>query len=183
MASSSAMLAGKVVLTSQFLCCRAVIPHMMAGGGTIINVSSGNGIAGSASAAAYGAAKAGVIELTKYVATRYGKRGIRCNTEVPGWTVGGTSWAKPEEQRTDAERRFRDNALANVCLPRLADVCLPRLADADDVAPVVAFLASDGGRYVRGRDHRGQRRPAGSRAGPRGRSGGRQLGKVLVRAY
>jgi NAD(P)-dependent dehydrogenase (short-subunit alcohol dehydrogenase family) len=112
------------------------------GGGSIINVSSGSGIAGSPSAAAYGAAKAGIIVLTKYVATQYGKRGIRCNTIVPGWTVGGTSWAKPEEERTDADRQFLDNALA--------DVCLPRLADADDVAPVVAFLASDGARYVQG---------------------------------
>jgi NAD(P)-dependent dehydrogenase (short-subunit alcohol dehydrogenase family) len=133
----------RTCLTSQFLCCRAVIPPMIAGGGgSIINVSSGSGIAGSPSAAAYGAAKAGIIVLTKYVATQYGKRGIRCNTVVPGWTVGGTSWAKPEDEQTDADRQFLNSALA--------DVCLPRLADADDVAPVVAFLASDGARYVQG---------------------------------
>jgi NAD(P)-dependent dehydrogenase (short-subunit alcohol dehydrogenase family) len=133
----------RTCLTSQFLCCRAVIPHMMAGGGgSIINVSSGNGIAGSASAAAYGAAKAGVIVLTKYVATQYGKRGIRCNTIVPGWTVGGTSWAKPEQEQTEADRELLSRALA--------DVCLPRLAEAADVAPVVAFLASDGARHVQG---------------------------------
>lgn len=87
-------------------------------------------------------AKAGIIVLTRYVATQYGKRGIRCNTLVPGWTVGGTSWAKPEEDRTEADRQFLDSALA--------DVCLPRLADAGDVAPVVAFLVSDEARYVQG---------------------------------
>jgi NAD(P)-dependent dehydrogenase (short-subunit alcohol dehydrogenase family) len=133
----------RTCLTSQFLCCRAVIPPMITGGGgSIINVSSGNGIAGSLTAAAYGAAKAGVLVLTKYVATQYGKQGIRCNTLVPGWTVGGTSWAKPEAEQTEADRQFLSSALA--------DVCLPRLADADDIAPVVAFLASDEAHYVQG---------------------------------
>jgi NAD(P)-dependent dehydrogenase (short-subunit alcohol dehydrogenase family) len=133
----------RTCLTSQFLCARAVIPPMIAGGGgSIINVSSGNGMAGSLTAAAYGAAKAGVLVLTKYIATQYGKQGIRCNTVVPGWTVGGTSWAKPEAEQTEADRAMLSAALA--------DVCLPRLADADDIAPVVAFLASDEARYVQG---------------------------------
>lgn len=60
-------------------------------------------LAGSTTAAAYGAAKAGVVVLTKYIATQYGKRGIRCNTIVPGWTVGGTAWMRPEADMTDAD--------------------------------------------------------------------------------
>jgi NAD(P)-dependent dehydrogenase (short-subunit alcohol dehydrogenase family) len=131
----------RTCLTSQFLCCRAVIPPMLDnGGGSIINVSSGNGFSGSTTAAAYGAAKAGVAVLTKYIATQYGKRGIRCNTIVPGWTIGGTAWMRPEAEMTDADRGLLDAALA--------DVCLDRLAVADDIAPVVAFLASDGAAYL-----------------------------------
>jgi NAD(P)-dependent dehydrogenase (short-subunit alcohol dehydrogenase family) len=129
----------RTCLTSQFLCCRAVLPHMLEhGNGSIINVSSGNGLAGSTNSTAYGAAKAGTIALTKYVATQYGKRGIRCNTIVPGWTIG-TAWTGDGDY-TDAQRALFDRALTDVCMTRLA---LP-----DDIAPVVAFLASDDARYV-----------------------------------
>ncbi len=130
----------RTCLTSQFLCCRAVLPHMLQNGaGSIINVSSGNGLAGGLGAAAYGAAKAGTIVLTKYIATQYGKQGIRCNTIVPGWTIG-TGWTKGEEDFTEAQRKLFDRALEDVCMPRLA---LP-----EDIAPVVAFLASDESKYV-----------------------------------
>jgi len=129
----------RTCLTSQFLCCRAVLPHMLEhGNGSIINVSSGNGLAGGTGAAAYGAAKAGTIALTKYIATQYGKRGIRCNTIVPGWTIG-TGWTGDGEF-SDAQRRLFDRALD--------DVCMPELARPEDIAPVVAFLASDEARYV-----------------------------------
>jgi NAD(P)-dependent dehydrogenase (short-subunit alcohol dehydrogenase family) len=129
----------RTCLTSQFLCCRAVLPHMIRNGtGSIINVSSGNGLAGGTGAAAYGAAKAGTIVLTKYIATQYGKHGIRCNTLVPGWTIG-TGWTG-EENFTDGQRKLFDRALD--------DVCMPQLARPDDIAPVVAFLISDEARYV-----------------------------------
>jgi NAD(P)-dependent dehydrogenase (short-subunit alcohol dehydrogenase family) len=129
----------RTCLTSQFLCCRAVLPHMIDnGGGSIINVSSGNGLAGAAGAAAYGAAKAGTIVLTKYIATQYGKHGIRCNTIVPGWTIA-TGWTGDGDY-TDAQQKLFDRALEDVCMTRLA---LP-----EDIAPVVAFLASDDARYV-----------------------------------
>jgi NAD(P)-dependent dehydrogenase (short-subunit alcohol dehydrogenase family) len=129
-------------VTSQFLTCRAVIPHMLEhGNGSIVNVSSGNGMLGSGTAAAYGVAKAGSAILSKYIATQYGKRGIRCNTIVPGWTIG-TGWAKRPDDPTlsDAEKALFAKALEDVCMPRLA---LP-----EDIAPVVAFLLSDDARYV-----------------------------------
>jgi NAD(P)-dependent dehydrogenase (short-subunit alcohol dehydrogenase family) len=130
----------RTCLTSQFLCCRAVLPHMLRNGsGSIINVSSGNGVAGGTTSAAYGAAKAGTIVLTRYIATQYGKQGIRCNTIVPGWTIE-TGWTKGAEDVTDAQRRLFDRALE--------DVCMTRLAVPDDIAPVVAFLASDDAKYV-----------------------------------
>jgi NAD(P)-dependent dehydrogenase (short-subunit alcohol dehydrogenase family) len=129
-------------MTSQFLTCRAVIPHLLRhGNGSIVNVSSGNGILGSGTAAAYGVAKAGAVILTKYIATQYGKRGIRANTIVPGWTIG-TGWAKrPDDpDLSEAERTLFSRALEDVCMPRLA---LP-----EDIAPVVAFLLSDEAGYV-----------------------------------
>jgi NAD(P)-dependent dehydrogenase (short-subunit alcohol dehydrogenase family) len=130
----------RTCLTSQFLCARAVLPHMLSnGGGSIINVSSGNGFAGSYAGAAYGAAKAGTAVLTKYIATQYGKRGIRCNTIVPGWTIG-TGWTGADEDFTDSQRGLFGKALD--------DVCMTELAHPEDIAPVVAFLASDDARYV-----------------------------------
>jgi len=131
----------RTCLTSQFLCARAVLPHMLGNGaGSIINVSSGNGFGGSATAAAYGAAKAGVAVLTKYIATQYGKQGIRCNTLVPGWTIA-TGWTGADEEKfTDAQRGLFEAALE--------DVCMTDLARPEDIAPVVAFLASDDARYV-----------------------------------
>jgi NAD(P)-dependent dehydrogenase (short-subunit alcohol dehydrogenase family) len=130
----------RTCLTSQFLCARAVLPHMLAAGdGSIINVSSGNGFGGSTTAAAYGAAKAGVAVLTKYIATQYGKRGIRCNTLVPGWTIA-TGWTGAAENFSDSQRGLFGQALE--------DVCMTELARPEDIAPVVAFLASDDARYV-----------------------------------
>ena len=129
----------RTCLTSQFLCCRAVLPHMVRNGtGSIVNVSSGNGLAGASGAAAYGVAKAGTVVLTKYIATQYGKHGIRCNTVVPGWTIR-TGWTGDAEF-TPSQQRLFDAALE--------DVCMTRLAVPEDIAPVVAFLVSDEASYV-----------------------------------
>ena len=57
---------------------------------------------------------------------------------MPGWTIG-TGWTGDGDY-TDAQRTLFDRALA--------DVCMPQLAVPDDIAPVVAFLASDDARYV-----------------------------------
>jgi NAD(P)-dependent dehydrogenase (short-subunit alcohol dehydrogenase family) len=128
--------------TSQFLCSKAVIPYMIdAGGGSIVNVASGNGFGGAPTAAAYGAAKAAVAVVSKYIATQYGKRGVRCNTIVPGFTTG-TGWMKPDEPPTTALLELSEKALD--------DICLPRLPDAKDVARVVAFLLSDAAACVQG---------------------------------
>jgi NAD(P)-dependent dehydrogenase (short-subunit alcohol dehydrogenase family) len=130
----------RTCLTSQFLCARAVLPHMLEDGyGSIINVSSGNGLAGDTKGAAYGAAKAGTLVLTKYIATQYGKRGIRCNTIVPGWTIR-TGWTGTDGDFTEDQRKLFERALEDVCMTRLA---LP-----DDIAPLVAFLASEEANYL-----------------------------------
>ena len=57
------------------------------GGGSIVNTASAAAFYGSHSLAAYGTSKAGVVALTRYVATAYGERGIRCNAVAPGVVV------------------------------------------------------------------------------------------------
>jgi len=71
-----------------FWLCRAVLPHMVEqGGGTIVNVTSISGVFGSPNHSAYGAAKAGLIHLTKTLAVEYGRAGIRVNAVSPGATA------------------------------------------------------------------------------------------------
>jgi NAD(P)-dependent dehydrogenase (short-subunit alcohol dehydrogenase family) len=72
-------------LRGPMLGCKHAIPRMLErGGGAIVNTSSASGLTGDLVRAAYGASKAGLDALTRYVATQYGKRGIRCNAIAPG---------------------------------------------------------------------------------------------------
>jgi NAD(P)-dependent dehydrogenase (short-subunit alcohol dehydrogenase family) len=83
--------------------------------------------------AAYGASKAGVVLLTKSVASQYGTRGIRCNAVAPGLTLtpGAVGNATPEYVEASA-----------VKYP------MPRMCRPEDVANAVLFLASDEAAYV-----------------------------------
>src|SRR4051794_38212415 len=123
-----------VNLKGQFLGCKHAIPAMLArGGGSIVNTASIDGFVGRGVRAAYGASKAGVVLLTKSVASQYGTRGIRCNAVAPGLTL--TSGAMD-----NASEEYLETSLRNYPMPRL---CLP-----DDVAKAVVFLASDDASYV-----------------------------------
>src|SRR6266545_3838851 len=74
-----------VNLKGQFMGCKHAIPHMLArGGGSIVNTASVDAFVGRGVRAAYGATKAGIVLLTKSVASQYGTRGIRCNAVAPG---------------------------------------------------------------------------------------------------
>ena len=77
-----------VNLRGQFLGCKHAIPRMLErGGGSIVCTASVDGFVGRGVRAAYGASKAGVVLLTKSVASQYGKAGIRCNAVAPGLTL------------------------------------------------------------------------------------------------
>jgi 3-oxoacyl-[acyl-carrier protein] reductase len=116
-------------LTAAFHTCRAALPSMVErGSGTIVNVASRLGQMGIAETAAYSAAKAGVIGLTRALAREFGPRGVRVNAVAPGATVTDMT---SELLDSDEGRR------------RLRDMPLGRFGRADEVADAVLFLLSD----------------------------------------
>jgi 3-oxoacyl-[acyl-carrier protein] reductase len=111
-----------------FRCCRAVIPRMLGRrAGSIVNVSSLTAVHGLAGQAAYGAAKAGILGLTRSLAREVGGRGIRVNTVIPGFV--------PTDMVADVTPEM-------VKALRASEV-LPGGVTAASVAGAVAFLLSD----------------------------------------
>jgi 3-oxoacyl-[acyl-carrier protein] reductase len=116
-------------LSAAFHTCRAVLPSMVArGDGTIVNIASRLGQIGVAETAAYSAAKAGLIGLTRSLAREFGPRGIRINAVAPGVTI--TEMTTDLVETDEGRRRLRDTALG-------------RFGRADEVADAVIFLLSD----------------------------------------
>ena len=116
-------------LTAAFHTCRAALPSMVArGSGSIVNIASRLAQVGVAETAAYSAAKAGLIGLTRSLAREFGPHGVRVNAVAPGMTLTAmtTDLAASEEGR----RRLRDSALG-------------RFGGPDEVAEAVLFLLSD----------------------------------------
>lgn len=125
-------------LKSIWLCLKYELRQMLQnGGGAIVNNSSIAGIIGSPTRSAYGAAKHGILGLTKTAAAEYGSRGIRVNAVCPG-TI-------------NTPMVF--NMLKNGGLDReaaLEATPMHRFADPEEVASVVLFLCSDAASYVNG---------------------------------
>lgn len=126
-----------VNLVGTFIVARAAGRRMAArGSGAIVNITSLNAVAPSPDAGAYPASKAGVALLTQHLALALGPRGVRVNAVGPGFIDAGMSapiYADPAARAA-----------------RSAAVPLRSLGEAGDVASVVAFLLSDGARYVTG---------------------------------
>src|SRR6266511_751884 len=125
----------QVNLTGNFNLIRAVSrPMMKARGGAIVNVTSVIGEMGNAGQAAYAAAKAGQIGLTKSVARELASRNIRVNAVAPGYVETDMTAGLPEAAKSKM----------------MEMIPLARLGAAEDVANAVAFLASDQASYVTG---------------------------------
>jgi NAD(P)-dependent dehydrogenase (short-subunit alcohol dehydrogenase family) len=127
-----------VNLTGTFLVARAAARRMIAAavGGSIVTVTSMNGVAPGPNAGAYGATKAAVALLTRQMALEWGSHAIRANAVAPGLIDAGMS----EPIYADDDIRER----------RSSRVPLGRLGTAEDVAAVVLFLLSDAAAYVTG---------------------------------
>jgi 2-keto-3-deoxy-L-fuconate dehydrogenase len=127
---------------AMFAMIKCALPKMLEhGGGSIINMASVAGsIKGLPNRFAYGASKAAVIGLTKAVAADFVGRGIRCNAIAPG-TVDTPSLA-------DRIGAFADPVEARKAF--IARQPMGRLAKAEEIAPIVVFLASDESAFATG---------------------------------
>jgi NAD(P)-dependent dehydrogenase (short-subunit alcohol dehydrogenase family) len=128
----------RVNLRGYVLGCKYALPHLIAnGGGSIVNTSSQAATHGDLRMSAYAMAKGGVNTLTRYVATQYGKAGVRCNAVMPGIVL--------------TEAMLADDEASSGIQALLARHTLtPWLGSPDDVANLVLFLASDESRYITG---------------------------------
>ncbi len=116
-------------LTAAFHTCRAALPSMVErGSGSIVNIASRLGQMGITETAAYSAAKAGLIGLTRSLAREFGPTGVRVNAVAPGMTV------------TEMTAELLDSETGRA---RLRDMPLGRYGRADEVAEAVIFLLSD----------------------------------------
>jgi 3-oxoacyl-[acyl-carrier protein] reductase len=102
--------------------------------GRIINISSVSGIMGNAGQANYSASKAGLIGLTKSVARELAAKGVCCNAVAPGYIATEMTAALSDEQKNNVA----------------STIPLGFLGSTEDIAEIVAFLASDKARYITG---------------------------------
>ncbi len=125
-------------LTSAFLCSRGAYPHMVkAGGGKIINVGSMLSLFGASFAAAYGASKGGIVQLTRGLASAWAKDGIQVNAVLPGWID------------TDLTLQARKD-VPGLHERVLARTPAGRWGVSDDLAGVAVFLASPASDFITG---------------------------------
>jgi 2-keto-3-deoxy-L-fuconate dehydrogenase len=132
-------------VTAMYQMIKAILPNMIEnGGGSIINMSSvASSVTGAPNRFAYGASKAAVIGLTKSVAADFVKKNIRCNAICPG-TVHSPSL----EQRLAAQGDY-ETAKAQF----IARQPMGRIGEPDEIAALVAYLASDDSAYTTGQIH------------------------------
>jgi len=124
-------------LKAPFLCSKAVAEAMIKqGGGSIVNISSTEGMRSAATNAAYAAAKAGVINLTRSLAVEWAQYNIRVNCICPGF-IENPGMAQAMEQDTGLKEK-------------LATVPMQRIGKQQEIAAGVIYLASDASSYVTG---------------------------------
>ncbi|WP_030540984.1 SDR family NAD(P)-dependent oxidoreductase [Sphingobium sp. DC-2] len=118
------------------LCSKYVLPHLLAaGGGAIVNTGSALSLRGNLVQSAYSASKLALVQLTRSVATQYGKDGVRCNAVLPGLT------------RSPAVVAAFHPAIFEL---ELEETLTPMLAEPVDIANAAVFLASSAARMITG---------------------------------
>ena len=131
-------------LKGTLFCCQAAFPHLKAaGGGSIINFGSDAGIVGVPMTGAYGPAKGAILAFSRTACQEWGKHWIRVNSINPAVTSEMDQEFRKSLSSEDAEKHAA--MLRQVC-PLGGKMGDPKR----DVAPVVAFLASDASRFISG---------------------------------
>ena len=123
-------------LDGVFFGSREALPHLLKTGGCIVNTSSSSGVRADWGMSAYNAAKAAVTNLTRALALEYGSRGVRINAVAPSLT--STEITAEFEKMEQATAAFFDR------------IPMGRAAEPDEIAAVIAFLASEDACFVNG---------------------------------
>ena len=130
-----------VNLRSAFYCCKHAVPYLRAaGGGSIVNIGSINGIQGLPNLVAYSAAKGGLLALTRTIAGAYAPERIRANYVIPGWVLTEGELELAKRQGVDEEQLRRQGA----------EQRLGRHQTPLDTAYAVVYLVSDESSQVTG---------------------------------
>ncbi|MBQ6334594.1 MAG: SDR family oxidoreductase [Erysipelotrichaceae bacterium] len=145
-----------VDLTGTFLTCREAVKRMLEHGlkGTILTTGSYNGLRGGANNAAYSAAKAGIMQLTRSLAEGYAKYGIRTNCVSPGKVrtkmMTGNVGKSAGSQILRADGSALYDGFSEFDKQVLKGQLLGRVGEAEEVAKVALFLASEDSSFVVG---------------------------------
>jgi NAD(P)-dependent dehydrogenase (short-subunit alcohol dehydrogenase family) len=127
-------------LTSAWLGMKHAIPYLIAnGGGSIISTASVSAFMGMVGQAAYGAAKGGIVQLTRVCAIEYAEQGIRCNCICPGGTLTPLLYETPGRSDFEGTRTRLSNLQP-----------IPRAGLPEDIAQAALWLASDESSFVTG---------------------------------